>query len=119
MENCEEVRFFCLLMEKTFILLLKIRLGKHITLPILTVSRILSLGCPYTLMAGNRDLRLDVALQHSLSGMFLLSLLHINCPDTAPLQVFRKCLSSNALHRVVRLAAAFMKFYSEFTVNVL
>lgn len=88
-------------------------------MPVLTVSRILSLGCPYALMAGNRDLRFDMALQHSLSDMFLLSLLYVNCPDMAPLQVFRKCLSSYTLHSVVRLAAAFVKFYSEFTVNVL
>lgn len=49
----------------------------------LTVSRILSLRYPYALMAGNRDLRLDVVLQHFLSGVFLLSLLHIDCPDMA------------------------------------
>lgn len=84
-------------------------------MPILTLSRILSLRRPYALMAGDRELRLDVALQHFLSRVFLLSLLHINCPDKAPLHVFRKCLSSYVLHRVVCLAAAFVKghVYSE------
>lgn len=41
--------------------------------------------------------------------MFLLSLSHVNCLDMAALQVFRKCLFSYALHRVLRLAAASVK----------
>lgn len=93
----------------------KNEIRENIALPILIVSRTLSLRCPYAFVVRNMDLKFDVALQHCLSGMCLLLFLHINCPDVAPLQVFRKCQSLYALCTVVRLAAAFMEghVYSE------